>query len=245
MAGRISDGTASYMAPVACLTDWIIEKIPGIRDINFSIDQLQEKAGVLAEPIIIGGIMGTAIGLLAGDRPDEAFMLGIQMSAVMVLMPQIVKCIMEGLLPLSERAKKILPRNQVLPFGDLATISFFIAIAVAVHKGNFFRTLFSGSAIMYMTIWISNQTIPWMTKLAEVTGSLQGGGRVAALDQGGSPITYVFTQLFVKENLSGAAVIAENSDVFDPKKYNAAGREEVKKYVMQKIMVVGSNGKAK
>ena len=61
---------------------------------------------------------------------------------------------------------------------------------------------------MYMTIWISNQTIPWMTKLAEVTGSLQGGGRVAALDQGGSPITYVFTQLFVKENLTGAAVIA-------------------------------------
>lgn len=111
MAGRISDGTASYMAPVACLTDWIIEKIPGIRDINFSIDQLQEKAGVLAEPIVIGGIMGMAIGLLAGGRLDEAFMLGIQMSAVMVLMPQIVKCIMEGLLPLSERAKKILSKR--------------------------------------------------------------------------------------------------------------------------------------
>lgn len=41
------------------------------------------------------------------------------------------------------------------------------------------------------------------------------------------------------------AVMAENPDVFDPKKYNAAGREEVKKYVMQKILVVGSNGKAK
>ena len=41
------------------------------------------------------------------------------------------------------------------------------------------------------------------------------------------------------------AVMAENPDVFDPKKYNAAGREEVKKYVMQKILVVGSCGKAK
>lgn len=69
------------------------------------------KSRRLAEPIVIGGIMGTAIGLLAGDRPDEAFMLGIQMSAVMVLMPQIVKCIMEGLLPLSERAKKILSKR--------------------------------------------------------------------------------------------------------------------------------------
>ena len=125
------------------------------------------------------------------------------------------------------------------------SISFFIAIAVAVHKGNLFRTLISGSLIMTMTLWITNRTIPWVTALAKSTGALSGDGLAAALDQGGSPITYVFTQLFVKENLSGAAVIAENPDVFDPKKYNAAGRKEVKKYVMQKIMVVGSNGKAK
>ena len=39
-------------------------------------------------------------------------------------------------------------------------------------------------------------------------------------------------------------VLAENPDVFDPKKYNAAGREEVKCYVMNKMHVVGSVGKA-
>lgn len=39
-------------------------------------------------------------------------------------------------------------------------------------------------------------------------------------------------------------VMAENSEVFDPKKYNAAGREEVKQYVMDKMHVVGSVGKA-
>lgn len=39
-------------------------------------------------------------------------------------------------------------------------------------------------------------------------------------------------------------VLAENPDVFDPKKYNARGREEVKKYVMDKIRVCGSAGKA-
>ncbi len=41
------------------------------------------------------------------------------------------------------------------------------------------------------------------------------------------------------------AVMTADTNMFDPKKYNAAGREEVKKYVMQKIMVVGNNGKAK
>lgn len=40
------------------------------------------------------------------------------------------------------------------------------------------------------------------------------------------------------------AFMAENPDEFDPKKYDAWGMEEVKKYVMQKIEVLGSTGKA-
>ena len=38
--------------------------------------------------------------------------------------------------------------------------------------------------------------------------------------------------------------LKENPDVFDPKKYSAVGRDLVKKYVMQKMEVVGSAGKA-
>lgn len=246
----VPHGTAAYMGPIACVIDAILDKIPGIRKIDITADSLQEKVGVLGEPIVIGGILGTAVGFLAGYGPQEAFPLGVKMSAVMVLMPKIVKCIMEGLMPLSERAKEVLtkkfgnsefyigldpaillgdpqvvttglifipltvliavivPGNKILPFGDLATIGFFIAIAVAVHKGNILRTLFSGSAIMFMTIWIANQTIPWMTELAKSTGSTDGSNLVAALDQGGCPITYVFTQIFTRENLAGAAVIA-------------------------------------
>lgn len=194
--------------------------------------------------------MGTIVGFLAGYTPQEALPLGIKMSAVMVLMPKVVKCIMDGLLPLSERAKQILsekfgdsdfyigldpaillgdaqvvttgllfipltiliavivPGNNVLPFGDLATIGFFIAIACAVHKGNIFRTLISGSAIMYMTIWIANETIPWVTALGQSTGMAGEAGQLAALDQGGCPITYVFTQIFERSNLTGTVVIA-------------------------------------
>ena len=40
------------------------------------------------------------------------------------------------------------------------------------------------------------------------------------------------------------AYIKENPDVFDPKKYNAKGREEVKQYVMSQMQVCGSNQKA-
>lgn len=246
----VPHGTAAYMAPIACAIDFIIEKIPGVRKIDFTADKLQEKVGILAEPIVIGGLLGTIIGFLAGYSAQEALPLGIKMSAVMVLMPKIVKCIMEGLMPLSEKAKEIMnkkfgnseffigldpaillgdsqvvtagllflpitlllavivPGNKVLPFGDLATIGFFIAIAVAVHKGNLFRTLISGTAIMYMTIWIANQTIPWVTALAETTGSTSSGNLVAAMDQGGSPITYIYTQLCTMENILGLITIA-------------------------------------
>lgn len=246
----VPHGTSAYMAPIACVIDEVIDKIPGLNKIDITADTLQEKVGVLGEPVVIGGILGTAIGFLAGYGPQEALPLGIKMSAVMVLMPKIVKCIMEGLMPLSERAKELLtrkfgnaefyigldpaillgdsqvvtagllfipltlliavliPGNRVLPFADLATIGFFIAISVAVHKGNLFRTLFSGTAIMTMTIWIANQTIPWMTALAKSTGSTDGTNLVAAMDQGGCPITYVYTQIFSQENIVGAVVIA-------------------------------------
>ncbi len=245
----VPHGTSAYMAPVACLVDLILEKIPGINRINFSIDTLQERAGILAEPAVVGGIMGGGVGLLAGYGPDRAFPLGVQMAAVMVLMPRIVKCIMEGLMPLSESMKKILskrfgdgrfyiavdpavllgdsqvvtaglifipltlliamlqPGNHVLPFGDLATISFFIAIAVAIHEGNLFRILISGSVIMYMTLWISNQTYLWVTELGKNSGTITGGFPVAAMDQGGSPISYLYIQIFERKNMAGFLVV--------------------------------------
>ena len=246
----VPHGTSAYLAPIACAIDAVIEKIPGVRNIDISADSLQEKVGVLAEPVVIGGILGAVVGLLAGYDIAASLKLGINMSAVMVLMPKVVKCIMDGLLPLSERAKAILsdkfgdaefyigldpaillgdpqvvtaglifipltiliavivPGNQVLPFGDLATIGFFIAIATGVHKGNLFRTIISGSFIMYLTIWIANQTIPWVTALATTTNSLNGASQVAALDQGGSPITYIFTELFTRDNIPGLIGVA-------------------------------------
>lgn len=41
------------------------------------------------------------------------------------------------------------------------------------------------------------------------------------------------------------AYMAVNPEEFDPKKYSAAGLKEVKKYVMQKMKIIGSIGKAK
>ncbi len=249
----VPHGDSAYMAPIAAFVDEVIEKIPGVRKINFSLKGLQGKVGVWGEPVIIGFVLGAAVGFLAGYPAELALPLGVEMAAVMVLMPRIVKCIMEGLTPLSERAKEIMlkrsgksnrefyigmdpaillgdseviaagllfipitiviamlmPGNTVLPLGDLATIGFFVAIAVAVHKGNLFRTLISGTLIMIMTVWITNQTVGWTTAMAEMVGKAQGlGGLVSSLDQGGAPITYIFVELFHMDNIPGLVAIA-------------------------------------
>ncbi len=110
-------------------------------------------------------------------------------------------------IPLTLIIAIIVPGNRVLPFGDLATIGFFIAMAVAVHKGNMFRTIISGFVIMFITIWISTQTIPFHTALAKNVGMLQPGTEVASLDQGGAPIVYILSQIFKFDNVLGFTVI--------------------------------------
>lgn len=245
----IPHGTASYMGVFAKPIDDLIEKIPGLRDINIDGDSLEEKIGVFGDPTIIGAILGFVIGLLANYSVPDAMMLAVQMAAVMLLMPLVVKFIMQGLLPISEAAKAfldkkftssdytigmdpalllgdpqviatgllfipltiliaaIVPGNQVLPFGDLATIAFFIAMAVAIHKGNIFRSLISGSIIMYITVWISNQMIDLQTALGQNVGLVSEGTRVSSLDQAGSPITYVISNVLNGQFPTGVIVI--------------------------------------
>lgn len=247
----IPHGTSAYCGPIAVPVEWLLDRIPVIRDINFNSEIIEEKFGVIGEPMIIGLILGAVIGAMAGYSADLVMQLGMQMAAVMVLMPKVVKCIMEGLLPVADSAREILerkfsgkkfyigldpalllgdsqvvaasllfvpltliiaavvPGNKVLPFGDLATIGFFVAMAVGVHKGNLFRTLISGFVIMAGTLWISTQTIDLHTILAQQAGTKLAAGvtHVASMDQGGSPVTYILLQLFKPDNMAGLLVV--------------------------------------
>lgn len=231
-------GTSAYMGVFAAPVDDLIDHIPGLNKINLTPDRIEQRLGVFGQPTIIGAILGFVIGLLAQYSIGEALTLAVQMAGVMVLMPMVVKLIMEGLTPISEAARKILdkhfsggdlrigldcalmlgdpavvagsmlfvplsiliavvmPGNRILPFGDLATIGFFIAIAVGVHKGNIFRTLFSGTLIMSFTLWISNQMAGLQQTLGQNVGLSSPGEQISSLDQAGSPLTYLMAKGF-------------------------------------------------
>ncbi|EOC0060756.1 galactitol-specific PTS transporter subunit IIC [Cronobacter turicensis] len=245
----IPHGTSAYLGPIAVLVDTLIDKIPGLNRIHFSADDVQKRFGPFGEPVTVGFVMGLVIGLLAGYDVKGVLQLAVKTAAVMLLMPRVIKPIMDGLTPIAKQARKrlqakfgsqefligldpalllghtsvvsaslifipltiliavVVPGNQVLPFGDLATIGFFVAMAVAVHQGNLFRILISGVIIMSMTLWIATQTIGLHTQLAANAGALKAGGLVASMDQGGSPVTWLLIQLCTWQNVTGFVVI--------------------------------------
>lgn len=234
----VPHGTSAYCGPIAVLVDSIIEKIPGLNKITFSVDNLQQHFGTLGEPVTVGFIIGAIIGILAGYPVKDILQLAVKTAAVMLLMPRVIKPIMDGLTPIAKHARKklqakfggnefligldpalllghssvvsasllfipvtiliavLLPTNKVLPFGDLATIGFFVAMAVAVHQGNLFRTLVSGVVIMSI-----------VTQLAAKADTLKAGEMVGSMDQGGAPITYLLVQLLTLKNVVGLVVI--------------------------------------
>lgn len=140
---------------------------------------------------------------LSSKFKGENFLIGLD-PALLLGDPAVVSA---GLIfiPLSLIIALIVPGNRILPFGDLATIGFFIAMAVGLHKGNLFRTIISGSVIMYITIWIANKTIGYHTILAKNAG-IEGVLETASLDQGGSPITYIFTSIFNRDMISEGTI---------------------------------------
>src|SRR5699024_12785256 len=56
------------------------------------------------------------------------------------------------LVPITLLIAVILPGNSTLPFGDLATIPYMIAIMAAVFGGDIFRTLIGGVVDVIITL---------------------------------------------------------------------------------------------
>lgn len=84
----------------------LLQRIPVIKDINVDPEHIQEKFGVLGEPVVIGAIMGWLIGVLAGYSVQEIIVMGLKMAAVLVLVPRMIQVLMEGLLAISDGAQE-------------------------------------------------------------------------------------------------------------------------------------------
>lgn len=91
---------------VAWPLNWLLDRIPLFRKSKFTIKDAQKYLGFFGDSMIMGLVIGIAIGFLAGYDIKQVLQLGVSMSAVLVLIPKMTSLFMEGLMPISDAAQK-------------------------------------------------------------------------------------------------------------------------------------------
>lgn len=236
--------TCSY-APIGIPLIWLIQRIPVIKDLKADPDYIQEKFGIFGEPMFMGLVLGCILGALAGYTPGAVVKVGVAMAGVMVLMPRMVKLLMEGLIPISEAAREflkkrfgeghniyigldaavttghpaviatalilvpitvflavVIPGNNVLPFGDLATIPFIVAMIVAAARGNIVHSVIAGAIVIGLSLLMATAVASLHTQmgLAAHFKMPEGTTMISSIDQGGNLIHFVIFKLFTLFN---------------------------------------------
>lgn len=158
----------------------------------------------------------------------------------MVLIPKMTSLFMEGLMPISEAAKKfcqekfkgrnlligldaaivvgnpdvittslivipltilmaaILPGNRVLPFADLAVVTFRVALVVAITRGNLFKNIVMGLFCTGAILLAGTATAPVLTALAADVGLDLGNGLITSFAGPSLTVSYLVFTAFTK-----------------------------------------------
>ena len=235
-------GTSAPYVFLAIPLNALFDRTPGLRNWQADPDAIQRRFGVLGESLILGAVLGILIGLLGygfdDPRGDSILILqlGINLAAVMLLLPRMVQLLMEGLIPISEGAQEfvrsrfpgrdfyigldsaiavgapaviatslllvpitlllavLLPGNRVLPFVDLATIPFIVAMMVPIFRGNIIRSVIAGIVAIGGGLYIATSIVGLFTRAAtDVNFEMpQNATRVVSLVDGANPVTGLF-----------------------------------------------------
>lgn len=128
------------------------------------------------------------------------------------------------LIPLTILMAAILPGNRVMPFADLAVVTFRIALVVALAKGNLFKSIFLGLIVMAMVLIFGTMTSPVLTALATSTGLDFGGQNIASFAATAMPISFAVYQVFTNNLIITVPILIVVCGIvyyFAEKKYSA------------------------
>lgn len=107
---------------VSYLNEKIIDRIPVVNKIRAEPEYIQAKYGIFGESLVVGTILGLIIALLGfgpdlldpalrGDAFAKILTTAISLGAVMMVLPRMVRILMEGLLPLSDAARDFITKR--------------------------------------------------------------------------------------------------------------------------------------
>lgn len=110
-------GTSAPYGLLALPLNWVFDRIPGLNKLDATPEAIQKRFGIFGETLMLGLILGLVIGVLAFPFRDPGkdiaaiLTLAISLAAAMFLLPRMVAILMEGLMPISEAARKFVQKS--------------------------------------------------------------------------------------------------------------------------------------
>jgi PTS system galactitol-specific IIC component len=101
------------------------------------------------------------------------------------------------LVPITIFLALIIPGNRVLPFGDLATIPFMVAMVAPITKGNVFRSVLIGAVVIAVGLLIATNVSPLHTQAAIDAAFKfpEGATNISSICDGANPLTWILLKL--------------------------------------------------
>ena len=141
---------AYYMWGIDWVVCKIIDAIPGLNKININAKWVSDKLGSFGETSVLAFFAGVLISVITRLDLATAITMSVTIAACIILVPKMVGLLMEGLVPVSNAARKFfkshlgddydiyIGMDEALYLGDevgiqCSVIMIPIALALAVH----------------------------------------------------------------------------------------------------------------
>ena len=86
--------------------NWILDRIPGIKNISWTPEKVQNKLGIFGEPMFMGLFIGGGLAAVARMPVATVLQTAVKIAASLVLIPKLVALLMDGLTLISESAQE-------------------------------------------------------------------------------------------------------------------------------------------
>jgi len=123
------------------------------------------------------------------------FLIGLD-AAVVVGNPDVITTSLI-VIPLTILMAAVLPGNRVLPFADLAVVTFRVAMVVALTKGNLFKNIVIGLFCTGAILLAGTATAPVLTQLATSVGLNLGDGMITSFAATSLTLSFLVYEAFI------------------------------------------------